>query len=112
MTMVYSELGLVQTIWQEIKNRIKQKKDAVFEEIVNYPPPIPACDVQFNFLLAERARLSQELKRVKDLSQKPLSQRAQLQAIEAYIVSSTDLDDEVVGWVGTAVARAQSQLTK
>jgi hypothetical protein len=109
MTMVYSELGLVQTIWQEIKNRIKQKKDEVLEEIVNYPPPIPACDVQFNFLLAERARLSQELKRVEDLSQEPLSQRAQLQAIEAYIASSTDLDDDVVGWVGTAVARAPSQ---
>ena len=109
MTMVYSELGLVQTIWQEIHNHIQQKKDAVFAEIVNYPPPIPACDVQFNFLLAERARLSQELKRLEDLSQEPLSQRAQLQIIEEYIASSADLDEAVVGQIRMAVSRARSQ---
>ena len=30
-------------------------------EIVNYPMPIPACDVYFNGLLEQRARICDEL---------------------------------------------------
>ena len=42
------------TVCQEVKSQLLQHKQQIFQEINNYPPPIPACDVQFNHLLEER----------------------------------------------------------
>ena len=39
--------------------------ESVSEQIENYPPPIPACDAQFNHLLELRQTLPQELARLK-----------------------------------------------
>lgn len=36
-----------------------------YEEISNYPPPIPACDEQFNYLLEKRDQLLRELARLR-----------------------------------------------
>jgi len=36
-----------------------------YEEISSYPPPIPACDEQFNYLLEKRDQLLRELARLK-----------------------------------------------
>jgi hypothetical protein len=39
-------------------------KESVTEEIRGYPPPIPACDAQFNRLLELRQLLPRELARL------------------------------------------------
>lgn len=56
----------IDTIGSEIKNHLENQKQAINDEIFHYPPPIPACDAQFNYLLEQRALLRQELHRLQD----------------------------------------------
>ena len=35
-----------------IKNQLEEKRKNINTEIGNYPAPIPACDAQFNYLIA------------------------------------------------------------
>ena len=50
--------------WRRIHALLQSKWNRVQEQIRRYPMPIPACDADFNFLLAERERLSEELSRL------------------------------------------------
>ena len=50
--------------WQSLRRRLEALSDSVAEEIRSYPPPIPACDAQFNRLLELRRVLPQELARL------------------------------------------------
>ena len=59
----------IQSTWQELVNTLETQKAQIIEEIRNYPPPIPACDAQFNYLLEKRDRLSVELNRLHKLNQ-------------------------------------------
>lgn len=45
----------------EIRNQLEQQRVRIQEEIANYPPPITACDAQFNHLLEQRSRIAREL---------------------------------------------------
>jgi hypothetical protein len=47
--------------WQLVKAHLDKKKSEIVEQILYYPPPIPACDAQYNYLLAERDRFAQAL---------------------------------------------------
>ena len=60
--------ALAVPLWQKIEGYLLQEKQRIFDEIVNYPPPIPACDAQFNFLLAERAEMMQALQQLREIS--------------------------------------------
>ena len=51
--------------WEEVRAALETRRDALNEEISAYPAPIPGCDAQFNHLLEERARINQELRRLK-----------------------------------------------
>lgn len=57
----------VTDLWQEIESHLQKKRREINEEIQNYPPPIPACDVQFNHLLDERTRIAAELNRLRHI---------------------------------------------
>jgi hypothetical protein len=50
--------------WRSLRLRLEALKTSVVEEIRGYPPPIPACDAQFNRLLELRQLLPQELARL------------------------------------------------
>ncbi len=50
--------------WHSLRIHLESLKDSVADEIRNYPPPIPACDAQFNYLLEQRRLLSLELARL------------------------------------------------
>ena len=50
--------------WDSLRLRLEALKETVAEEIRSYPPPIPACDAQFNRLLELRRLLPQELARL------------------------------------------------
>ncbi len=73
--------------WDALRARLEQTQEAVAAEIRAYPPPIPACDAQFNHLLARRAVLSKALARLdavrKDGADPSQSLRAELSALAA-----------------------------
>ncbi len=46
------------TILEDVKTYLQTKKNAIHTEIINYPTPIPGCDVHFNCLLEERNLIS------------------------------------------------------
>ncbi len=50
--------------WDALRARLARMQEAVAAEIRAYPPPIPACDAQFEHLLERRAALSEALARL------------------------------------------------
>lgn len=60
--------ALVEPLWQEVASYLEREKQRIFDEILHYPPPIPACDVQFNHLLAQRAEMMRELQRLRAIA--------------------------------------------
>ncbi len=73
--------------WDALRARLAQTQEAVAAEINAYPPPIPACDAQYNHLLARRAALSEALARLdaarKDGAGPSQSLHAELSALAA-----------------------------
>jgi hypothetical protein len=81
-------------IWETIRAHLEGMRNPINEEIRKYPLPIPACDLQYNHLLEERDRISRELMRLKAMSSKGLAGRDLGMAVEAFIDSSSCIDDE------------------
>ena len=59
----------IQTTVQDLITTLESQRNQILDEIRRYPPPIPACDAQFNYLLEKRDRLSVDLNRLHNLSQ-------------------------------------------
>lgn len=53
--------------FHEIRSCLEATRDRLCSDISRYPTPIPGCDVDFNCLLAERARVFRELARLERL---------------------------------------------
>jgi hypothetical protein len=53
---------------QVLRRAIEDLQADVRRQIQSYPPPIPACDAQFNHLLELRRRLPAELDRLEAVS--------------------------------------------
>ena len=62
--------------WDALRARLEHMREAVAKEIHTYPPPIPACDAQYDHLLERRAALSAALARL-DAARKDGSSPAQ-----------------------------------
>ena len=58
------QLPLLESARKKIEVQLEAESRRINEEIRNYPRPIAACDLQFNYLLEERARLAGELRRI------------------------------------------------
>jgi hypothetical protein len=73
--------------WEALRARLAQTQAAVAAEINAYPPPIPACDAQYNHLLERREALSAALARLdaarKDGTGPAQSLHAELSALAA-----------------------------
>ncbi len=73
--------------WNALRARLEHVQEAVAKEIRTYPPPIPACDAQFNRLLERREALSEALARLdaarKDGAGPSRSLHAELSALAA-----------------------------
>jgi hypothetical protein len=54
--------------WQALIDRLEQRRRVVHEQISCYPTPIPACDADFNALLAERDCICADLNRARELA--------------------------------------------
>ena len=107
--VVHEKEEPLQAVWQIAREHLEKKKSQISEEILHYPPPIPACDAQFNFLLAERARLAQALGQLAALGQGHLSDQAQLQGLHAFILSSPDLDETAVHEIHSVLQAVPNQ---
>ena len=75
------------------KNQLEKEKIRVNKEIGNYPSPIPACDVQFNYLLEERSKISVVLKRVDSLLAACQTKTIATETIEELIKMASQIDD-------------------
>lgn len=85
-------------VWRRLREHLEQRKADIAAQINNYPPPIPACDAQFNYLLEERGKLSEELNRLETARLRSLEQDSAVQgggdgeAIAAFIAASDFID--------------------
>lgn len=84
----------VDSICQEIRGHLENRRDRLCQEITNYPTPIPACDVHFNRLLEERAKIFQELGRLDELTRNRQARRQDIALIDGFIRTSDALDDQ------------------
>ena len=74
--------------WQEARDQLENLKRGIDEQIRNYPPPIPACDAQFNYLLEERGRLAEALGSLDVIRAGKLNEDEASAALEAFLGSS------------------------
>ncbi len=58
----------IEATWKVITSHLEHELNQVQGNIKRYPMPIPACDEHFNWLLEERAQLSKELAKARELS--------------------------------------------
>ena len=72
--------------WDVLRGRLERLQEAVAAEIRAYPPPIPACDAQYNHLLERRAALSEALAGL-DAARKDGSR-----TLESFVAGLPDLD--------------------
>jgi hypothetical protein len=84
----------VVSLCQEVRGHLENTRDRLCQEITLYPTPIPACDVHFNRLLEERAKLFQELGRLDALCQNPRAREHDIASVEDFIRSSEALNEE------------------
>ncbi|MBX3053062.1 MAG: hypothetical protein KF753_16385 [Caldilineaceae bacterium] len=54
-------------LYSQIEARLWQERERIYAEIHAYPPPIPACDAQFNYLIEKRALIAKELSAIRAL---------------------------------------------
>lgn len=69
-------------------------KKGIFQQISSYPAPIPACDAQFNYLLAQRDEISRELAGLEVLFGESPTQPCPAEAVDEFIASSSFIADE------------------
>ena len=81
----------IQSIYQNLISLLESQETQLRKEIHTYPPPIPACDAQFNYLLEKRDRLPIELNRLHKLSQ----QDEFADALVTFLETSTLIQDDV-----------------
>ena len=74
--------------WQSIRERLESERRRINDEIEHYPPPIPRCDAQFNYLLEARANLCQELNRLQTLARASASGDGTAALLEEFAASS------------------------
>lgn len=86
------DMESLKSICDDIRRHVESRKRLVDEEIRIYPTPIPRCDAQFNFLLDERIKLSDLLRRL-PLATENLPSDSYFEVIENFITSSETNDN-------------------
>ena len=79
---------LIESILARIREHLHATRRRINQEIKDYPSPIPACDAQFNYLLEERAKISEEIKRLEAIADGGLTREEQVQKISKMMESS------------------------
>ena len=103
-------LAWVEAIWKEIRTHLQVENQKIYEEIKNYPRPIPACDLQFNRLLEDRASITQELDRLERASREIVDAGDPIQFIDEYIESLKHIDDAAKKIISASMREKLSDL--
>lgn len=82
-------------ICQRFEAHLWQERERIYAEIHNYPPPIPACDAQFNYLIEKRAVVGQELSKVQAIGTLPNDSAQEAAALRQMITASEILNKAV-----------------
>jgi hypothetical protein len=98
----------MEDIWNRIRKHLETKRAQILEDIVNYPPPIPACDQHYNYLLEQRVHISQELRRLNTLLQDRSASQDGFKLIDEFLTASAYIQDEVEQDIRTAYKDALS----
>ncbi len=91
---VHRKAEIAEFVWKQIRVVLEKERDRIYEEIRGYPPPIAACDEQFNYLLEQRAQVSRELARMNETARTPLTLMACSKYLEDLVASSDIIVDE------------------
>lgn len=84
---------IASAVWQEIRGPFEEARRLIDAEIRAYPPPIPACDAQFNHLMAQRARLTRDLGRLDNAADGHLVGDDAAVWLAEFLESATYLED-------------------
>jgi hypothetical protein len=71
--------------WTALEDHLESTKRSILAEIRTYPPPIAACDQQFNHLLEQRDRIARELSRLASMRRHGLTAASDTEALLAFI---------------------------
>jgi len=85
---VHREAEIAEFVWKQIRIVLEKERDRIHEEIRGYPPPIAACDEQFNYLLEQRAQVSRELARMNEATRTPISLMTCSKFLDELVASS------------------------
>ena len=89
------DVTLIEAAWQRVRQHLEAEKQRIFQEIRHYPPPIPACDVQFNSLLAERVTIIQELGQVESILKQRLTSGDPSRLLDEFMRTSRFVNGEL-----------------
>ena len=92
------------------KNQLEKVKTRINKQIGSYPSPIPACDVQFNFLLKERSKITLALKKVDNLLTKCQAEILEIETIAELIKTSNQIDDDMAEGLKAAFSRTNYKI--
>lgn len=80
-----------ETTWLALRARLEARQTRIVEAIRDYPPPITACDAQFDHLLEQRDGISRELRRLEDARKE---KGASGKVIAAFVASSNWIEGD------------------
>ncbi|MCX6050715.1 MAG: hypothetical protein NT075_36965 [Chloroflexi bacterium] len=89
------DLTMMEAAWQRIRQHLEAEKLQIYQEIRQYPPPIPACDVQFNSLLTERVTILQELGQVEGILKQSLPASDPIRLLDEFVRASHYMTSEL-----------------
>jgi DNA-binding SARP family transcriptional activator len=73
--------------WNALRQALEAERLRVQQEIGGYPPPIPLCDAYFNFLLEQRALLTDELRRLEEAVAESAASDDPSAVLDAFVAS-------------------------
>lgn len=92
-------------ICSQVEARLWQERERIYAEIHAYPPPIPACDAQFNYLIEKRAAVAQELSKVRSIDWRPDNPRQAVAVLRQIVKSSEILNTSAKAYLLEALAQ-------
>ncbi len=78
--------------WRRLEAALTRRLAGAEAEIRSYPSPIPACDAQFNHLLAQRSGIPGEIRRLREAALEAATTADAQRAVEEFVLSCPYLD--------------------
>ena len=89
-----NQMDVIQSAWNQIRTQLENEKDRIYQALANYPPPIAACDQQFNYLLEEQVQISRELVRLNETMDASLLVEDPIRLMDEFLRSSSYLETQ------------------